>query len=238
MAATRASRGTIAAVALIAAAAGAAARLLSGNALLHTDLVYSPAQKEPIPRATSPESAARSFYLYVDAGMYEKAYEISLEPARTKNVSPDEGNGGFSGWTTREDFVDRMNRELGPGGSHIRLGSVRADASRPFGRTGANVDGSDPAPADEPANAPQADTFLYGITRLEGVYRVEVSGHMLGACSVFRWKKDLTVVKSAGKYRVLLDETQGGRGFSYQTWFENLEKLSDLRGGGGNRVLQ
>jgi hypothetical protein len=229
MSGSRVSGGTIAVAALIAAAA--AARLMSGNALLHTDLVYSPSREERIPGAASPECAAISFYLYIDAGKYGEAYEISLEPTWVKGVSEDEGKGTavFAGWTTREGFVDRLNRELGPGGSQIRLGSVRAGPPVPFERSDDKYDGSRGAPAD---------AILSGISQLEGLYRVRVSGHMLGACSVFKWRKDLTVVKSAGHYRVLLDGTGGGRGFSYRSWFENIEKLSDLRGGGGSRVLQ
>jgi hypothetical protein len=229
-----ASRVAIAAVAVFVAAAGAASRLLSGNALLHTDLVYSPAQKERIPGAFSPESAARSFYLYVDAGMYDKAYEIILEPARSRSGSPEEGKGSgrFPGWTTLEDFVDRMNKELGPGGTNIRLGSIRAGQPEPFDSvrvSNANIGGSDSA---------QADTLLSRVTRLEGAYRVAVDGHMLGACSVFRWEKELIVVKSDGQYKVLLDGAKGGPGFSYRSWFENIEKLSDLKGGAHSRVLK
>lgn len=224
-----APRGMIAMAVVFAAAAGAAVRVLSGNAILHTDLVYSPAQKESIPGATNPESTARSFYLYVDGGMYDKAYDVSLEPVLRQGGSYEEKTGldRFSGWTSREEFVSRMNRELGHGGSGIRLGSIRAGEAALFGGTSAR--GTEPD---------RADTLLSRIAELEGAYRVPVSGHLLGACSVFNWKKDLTVVKTAGQYKVLLDGTRGARTFSYQSWFENIEKLADLRGGGNDRVLR
>jgi hypothetical protein len=162
--------------------------------------------------------------------MYDDAYEISLEPSWGRSGSPGEGRGErrFSGWTAREDFVDRMNRELGPGGSNIRLGSVRAGQLEQDGGVSAS-DESDPAPTG--ALPPRID-------RLEDTYRVAVKGHMLGACSIFRWEKELVVVKYDGRYKVLLDGTRGGRGLFYQSWFENVEKLSDLRGGGKNRVFQ
>jgi hypothetical protein len=225
-------RGAIVAVAIVlAAAAGAAARLLSGNALLHTDLVYYPAKKERIPGADSPENAARSFYLYIDAGMYDEAYEISLEPSWVRSGSQGEGRGEirFTGWTSREDFVERLNGELGPGGSNIRLGSVRSGQPAPLDRTSAKADDSDRAPTGE---------LLSRVARMEGAFRVTMNGHMLGACSVFRWEKELVVVKSDGRYRVLLDGTRGKRGLFYRTWFEGVEKLADLRSGGNGRGLE
>jgi hypothetical protein len=229
---SRASRGAIIALAIVfAAAAGAAARLLSGNALLQTDLVYSPARKERIPGAGSPEDAARSFYLYVDAGMYDEAYDTSLEASWVGSGSQGEGRGEkrFSGWTSKRDFVDRLNVELGPGGSNIRLGSVKANRLGPLDVAIEMV--------DEPGRSPTGE-LLSRIERLEGAFRVEMRGHMLGACSVFRWKKDLVVVKSDGRYRVLLDGTRGERGLFYRTWFENVEKLADLRSGGNSRGLE
>jgi hypothetical protein len=232
MGASRAWGGTIVAVAaVLAAAAGAAARLLSGNALLHTDLVYSPARKERIPGAGCPEDAARSFYLYVDAGMYGEAYDISLEASWARSGPPGEGRGErrFSGWTSRENFVERLNGELGPGGSNIRLGSVRAGRLEPLDVASAGEDVSDFSRTGE---------LLSRVERLEGAFGVEMNGHMLGACSVFRWKKDLVVVKSDGRYRVLLEGTRGERGLFYRTWFENIEKLADLRGGGNGRGLE
>jgi hypothetical protein len=208
-----APRGIVAIAVVLVAVAGAAVRVLSGNALLHTDLVYSPAQKERIPGATSPENAARSFYLYIDSGLYDKAYDISIEPQWNEGVSRGSGFDKVSGRSSREDFFARMYRELGPGGSGIRLGGIRAGEAEPV------------------------DDFS-AIERLEGVYRVRVSGHMLGACSVFRWKKDLTVLKTAGQYKVLLDGRTGALPFSYRSWFENIEKISDLRVGGKSRVIK
>jgi hypothetical protein len=210
----------LAAVLITAAGAGAAVRILKGNSLLQTDLVYSPARKERFPGTKDPESTARSFYMYLDDGLYEKAYDISLEPARSGGDGP--GGGAYSGWTSRDDFVARMNRELGSGGSGIRLGNIRAGKAEPIAVEECGFGASNPTPGA---------THLASVAPPEGAYRVKVSGHMLGACSVFRWGKNVTVLKTGGQYRVLLDELPGEGNLSYRSWFENVEKVADLRGG-------
>jgi hypothetical protein len=230
------SRGALAVIVISVAAAGAVVRILSGNAVLHTDLVYSPVQKESIPGAKSPESTAKSFYMYIDSGQYDEAYDISLEPEWGQGTVSYDGEvrvdfSRFSGWTSREAFVERMKRELEPNGSGIRLNNIQVGDAEPTGDAVAY--------AGVRADA-QADPGFpwFSIAHLEGTYRVPVSGHMLGACSIFRWEKNLTVVEIAGKYRVLLDGTKGARAFFYQSWFENIKKLRNIRVGGIDQILR
>ncbi len=63
----------------------------------------------------------------------------------------------------------------------------------------------------------------------EEVYAVRVNGHLLGACSIFKWEKDVTVVNIMGEYKIFLDGTKQAKSFFYQSWFSNIEKIADLR---------
>ncbi len=198
-------------------AAGVFIRLLSGSSVLHTDLVYSPGREEKPPGSRTPADAVKSFYLYLKSGDYEKAWEISLEPdwaGQGRSVEyRDEVSGSgrqFSGWTGKEAFVQRMKAELGPFGSKINLRSVEAEVVGVF----------DTAPFEE----------TYGLDQIKSAFRVRASGNLLGACTIFRWEKELVVLGIGKGYRVFLSGTKSKNSYFYQSWFSNLEKVGHLRG--------
>ena len=212
---SRALRAFGAVLFMAAGVTGASVRFLGKIPLVHTDTVYSPAREERIPGADDPESAAKSFYMYLDRGCYEKAYDTALEPAPPREAG---GEGGRPPERTpKDEFVSRMNSELGPGGAGIRLGNIRA-------KKAGRLAGGDGSAGTRAGASPPSETCS------EGACRVAVNGHMLGACSIFRWEKTVTVLKRGGKYRVLLDAPAGGKAPSYRAWFENVEKIADLRG--------
>jgi len=201
---------------------GLAVRLMSGNAVIQTDLVYSPGIEERVPGAGTPEDAVKSFYLLIDRGGYEKAYELVLEPDWTPGETPalyreniGVREGTFPGWTGKAEFVERLRRELGASGTWITLNSVRAESI------------SQHPEADVSAMAER-----YELSALESVYTVEVSGNLLGACTIFKWKKVLPVLQIGKNYRVLLSGTKAEKKFYYQSWFSELEKVGYLRAPG------
>jgi hypothetical protein len=73
-------RGWPALLAGITLLAGAGVRLLGGDALVSTSLVYARNAPEEIPGNRTPEDAVRSFYLMLDRGLYEEAWAVSVEP--------------------------------------------------------------------------------------------------------------------------------------------------------------
>ena len=93
-------------------AAGALIKILSATPLFQPNLIYSSGKKMKPPGTNTPRDTAVSFYMLVDSGDYEQAWEMALEPDWTPDptavsyldeVSP--GQGGFQGWTKKEDFV-------------------------------------------------------------------------------------------------------------------------------------
>jgi hypothetical protein len=198
-------------------AAGAFLRFAGGRALISTDLIYAKGAQQKIPGTRTPEDTVRSFYLLVDRGLYEQAWEISVEP-NWKGVSfvpyKDEVVAGSSAnmtWTGQEEFSRRLEMELGVNGIWLRLHAVQAET------LGKCENSSDPALA---ALFPEA------------VYDVRATGTLLGACTIFGWDKDLRVVRIDGEYRVFLEGTKAAKSFFYQSWFSNIEKIGTLRPGG------
>jgi hypothetical protein len=203
--------------------AGAVLRMASGDSVLITDLVYRTGPsggKARYPGNRTPENALTTFYLAIDSGDYERAYGVLLEPdwtAANKPVpyreavaaSPE----GFRSWTTEEEFLIRMKSEIGIRGSGITLNSVEARIVEPL----------------DPAR--YRDT--YGISDVGDAFLVEARGNILGACSIFTWRKNLEVLEIGKRYRVLLSGTKEGPGFFYQSWFADVERIGNLRAGGG-----
>ena len=48
----------------------------------------------------------------------------------------------------------------------------------------------------------------FDIDDLRSAYRVEAYGNILGACSIFSWRKELTVLQVGRRFRVLLSGTE------------------------------
>jgi hypothetical protein len=193
---------------------GAAARLAGGDALISTTLVYARSVPEEIPGTRTPEDTVRSFYLMLDRGLYEDAWAIAVEPdwagrayvPYREEVTP---GAGATAPTPREQFVRRLNSELGYGGVWLKLHGV---AARRVG---------DPTP-------PPAALPIAGMNA-ESAVRVRADGRLLGACTIFGWTKELEVLRVEGGYRVLLEGTKRPSGLFYQEWFTNVEKIGTLR---------
>lgn len=199
-------------------ALGAAVRWAAGVPLLHTDLVMSPqtsgGPEASAPHAGAPEAAAASFYAFLKRGEYDKAWGVSLEPdwagaagaAYQKEVVP---SWPPSGWTSETEFVRRCADDIGSG---MKLNAVQVVRL--------------PAPPETPES--RAVSAL-GASRLFGV---RASGHMLGACMIYHWERDLVVAEVAGSYRVILPGTKAARASFHQDWFSHLSLVGSLRASG------
>lgn len=195
---------------------GVALRALSGNEIVLTTLIYSPSEKVRYPGSRTPEDTVKSFYLSIDNGDYERAYSLILEPRWTEEpASYREAvvveDNIFRGWTEEEEFLRRLKYENGIKGSGITLNSVNAHV------------------VEELEAGPYFNAF--DIAGLRSAFGVEVHGNILGACSIFSWRKELTVLQIGRRYRVLLDGTKEADSFYYQSWFTGFEKIGDIRGG-------
>lgn len=198
-------------------AAGVFIRILGGVSIINTDIVYSPGERQKPTGSKTPEEVVRSFYIFIDSGEYEKAWEISLEPDWTGGTG---GSGyrdevsssgkDFMGFTGKETFVKRLNEEIGSAGSGITLRSIEAEII-------------------EPINTSVFSEF-YGVKNVRDAFRVRAKGNILGACTIFRWEKELIVLGLGKGYNVLLSGTKGKNSYFYQTWFSNIERIGDLRG--------
>lgn len=195
---------------------GVALRALSGHEIVLTTLIYSPSEKVRYPGSRTPEDTVKSFYLSIDNGDYERAYSLILEPRWTEEpasyreaVVVEENI--FRGWTEEEEFLRRLKYEIGIKGSGITLNSINAHVVEEL----------------------EADTYFnaFDIAGLRSTFGVEVHGNILGACSIFSWRKELTVLQIGRRYRVLLDGTKEADSFYYQSWFTGFEKIGDIRGG-------
>jgi hypothetical protein len=158
--------------------------------------------------------AAASFYSFLQGGEYKKAWEVSLEPdwagaltaSYLKEVAPSPHT---VGWTTEEDFVRRCDSDIGSGMKLNAIQVVRLPS----------------APETPEGRAVSA----LGAFRL---YGVRASGHMLGACMIYHWERDLVVAEVAGRYRVILPGTKAARESFHQEWFSHLSLVGSLRGAG------
>jgi hypothetical protein len=189
---------------------GAFFRVIGGNRVVLSDLIYSPGVKTTFPGTKTPENTARSFYLHIDRGEYDRAWELSLEPDWAGNdteelffreVAADPE--GFSGWTPKKRFIERNSWELGADGSGITLKSVEARILR--------------------AIDPHAFAGTYGIDDLQKAYLLEITGRLLGSCSLLRFKTDLIVLVIHGENRVFLSGAKPKDSYFYQTWFSEIK---------------
>ena len=199
---------------------GALVRVLGGNSILHNALIYSSGKKDKPPGVKTPEAIVKSFYMFIDNGEYDRAWEISLEPdwrrdrtAVTYRDEVREEPGSFPGWTGRDSFVARLTQSLGESGRGITLNNIETHES-------------DKLPIDEVTQIKNR----YDKIVFNEVYSVRVSGQLLGACSIFKWEKDLLVLDIDGDYKVLLGGTKRKNSFFYQSWFSNISRIGDLRG--------
>ena len=185
-------------------------RVVGGNRIILLDLVYSPGLRTRFPGTRTPENTARSFYLYLDRGAYGRAWELSLEPDWTggdrdelffREISEDPG--GFSGWASKNWFIKRMSWELGEDGTGITLKSVEAKILR-------SVD-------------TETLARTYGIDGLEKAYLLEVTGRLLGSCSLLRFRTNLVVLVVRGENKVLLSGTKKKDTHFYHSWFSEIE---------------
>jgi hypothetical protein len=172
--------------------------------------VYSPGLRTTFPGTKTPENTARSFYLYIDRGAYDRAWELSLEPDWTGGIRDElffrevsEDPEGFSGWTSKNHFMERMRWELGEGGTGITLKSVEAKILR-------SID-------------TETLARTYDIDGLEKAYLLEVTGRLLGSCSLLRFNTNLVVLVIHGENRVLLSGTKKKDTYYYHSWFSEIE---------------
>ncbi|HEB29846.1 MAG TPA: hypothetical protein ENI15_03085 [Spirochaetes bacterium] len=190
---------------------------MAGIPLFQSNLIYSPGKKMNPPGTNTPRDTAVSFFMLIDSGEFEQAWEMALEPDWTPGetdvsysdeVSP--GQGDFQGWTKKEDFVKRSKKEIGKGGIKIKLNNIEARS--------VDFDQSD------------FESSVFYLKDFETVDKIEVRGHLLGACSIYKWDKELFVVKIDGKYKVLLSGAKKSKSLFYQLWFSNLKAHGNIKG--------
>jgi len=203
-------------------AIGALVRLFTNNLLISTDLIYASGHRQVYPGTRTPEDTVKSFYLFIDNGLYDKAWEISLEPDWTGGMcsisyldAVKSDPSLFAGWTKKEDFEERLKKELGITGLSITLNDIQTHRLKAKG-------------------AKCIDSELVEMVtdhhELKDIYTIKATGKMLGACSIFKWEKDLVVLNINEKYKVLLNGTKQKNSFFYNSWFSNLEHIGNLRG--------
>jgi hypothetical protein len=196
---------------------GAAVRFVGGVPQLQTDLIMAPEGSGAAAVGAAvgaPELAAASFYAFLQQGEYDKAWEVALEPdwpgalgaSYKQEVTP---SPRAAGWTTEADFVRRCASDIGSG---IKLNGIQV----------VRVPSFQESPEGRAASA-------LGATRL---YGVRASGHMLGACLIYRWDRDLVVAEIGGTYKVVLPGTKAARASFHQEWFSNLSLVGSLRASG------
>jgi hypothetical protein len=200
--------------------AGAVVRLVGGLPLVGTDLAFESAAAPPGPGTTkgtrkggaagSAEEAVAAFYAALQAGAYDTAWDVSVEPGwpGARNAAWGDtvvAQGLPPAWTSKDEFVRRCADELGPG---IRLNGVAAEA----------------------ASAPPGEQDLASAVGASQVQAVHVSGHMLGACLIYRWERELAVAEVGGSWKVLLPGTKAARESFHQSWFSDVTLIGSLRG--------
>lgn len=203
--------------------AGTGIRIAGNKAVLSADMVYRAAGEVAFPGTKTPADAAVSFYMYIDRGMYDKAYEISIEPDFTEEgpaAFKEAVEGGpvyYRGMTGKEEFVDRLEFELGRKGMWIKLHNIRGEV----------LDG----PCPLPEWLLQAEGAVFDKrSGADTCVPLRVTGHLLGACTIFSWEKTLPVVETNEGWKVVLPGTKREKQFYYQDWIMNIVKIFDLRG--------
>jgi len=194
---------------------GAFVRLAGGHALISANLTYSSGTTNVLPGIGTPEDTVTSFYGFIGKGLYANAWEISIEPDWTgqatvpykTEVKPSLASSPAG--RKKEHFIKRLNEELGSYGSSLKLNNIQAHRLA-RGRNDLTAE-------------------IVQTLQPEEVYAVQVSGHLLGACSIFQWEKEVTVINIGGEYKVILDGTKQAKSFFYQSWFANIERIADLR---------
>jgi hypothetical protein len=202
---------------LLLLATGVLLRGAGGGPVVFTTLIYAPGLRVEYPGTRTAEDTVKSFYLAVDSGDYGKAYGIILEPDWSAGEGPapfreavEARPGSIPGWTPEEEFLRRMEDEIGAGGTGITLRSVEARVLEEFD--------------------PRAYAGIPGVQDIRNGFKVEASGNILGACSIFTWKKELVVLQVGKQYRLLLSGTKNKNGYYYQSWFSEFEQVGAIRG--------
>ena len=193
-------------------AVGAAIRFSFSIPLIITELVYKPSVNEIIPKAKDPESIVRRFYMLIDTGRYQEAYELVLEPDWVESGRPAAyrdaviaSSESYYGMVSNEEFIDRSRGEMGPRGIFFSLSHIRSSTIR---------DSEEKLPWENVINYPD----------YRELYHVRASGDFLSSCAIYRWEKDLLVIKTETGYRIILDGTKESKESYYLTWLNFSEK--------------
>jgi hypothetical protein len=192
---------------------GGIIRIASGKPLISTNMLYIKSSKVGSLDNTKPEDIALLFYMYIDKGEYDKAWDISIEPdwaagrkpERQDEVVPVPGKNPQP--ISRERFVERLTEELGNGGVWLRLNDLKSEI--------VNKE-TDPALKK-----------TIELLKPDNVQGVTVSGQVITGCAVFSWHKDLPVLKFGDKYKIVLPGTKRADALYYQSWLSNLKKCKE-----------
>ena len=199
---------------------GAAFRLGSSVPLFLTELVYQPPSGGIIPNAKSPESAAKRFYMLLDDGQYEEAYRLVVEPDWVEGDKPAPyrhsvaaSADSYQGLVSKDEFLSRAAGEMGPRGIFFSLSHIKAVEEK-----------------NSEAVLPYEEVIEYPAYSSSSV--VNVKGDYLASCAVYRWEKNIPVIKTASGYKLVLEGTKREKENYYLTWLNFAEKklIKSLRG--------
>jgi hypothetical protein len=192
--------------------AGIIIRVFSSVPLIITELVYIPPSIETIPKAGNPESTVRRFYMLIDVGRYEEAYDLVLEPDWVKSDRPapyrdavSASPSGYYGLISKEEFLDRSRGEMGPRGIFFSLSKIKSSKLKQSGIT---------LPYESIIEYPEYKEALI----------VKAWGDFLSSCAIYRWEKELPVINTGNGYKIILDGTKMSKENYYLTWLNFSEK--------------
>ena len=198
--------------------AGVFFRVVNGNKIISSDIVYSKRINSDVPILDTPENVVKAFYLYIDKGNYGKAWSISIEPIWSRGNDRNIYKCGikascskFKGWVNKEDFVRRCDNEIGKMGTYISISEITTT------RVTVNKN----------------DKIIKCINRFypsSSLYTVQVNGRLLGACGVYSWIKYVPVIKVNSNFKVILSGEKSKNSLFYESWFSNRNRIANLRG--------
>ncbi len=192
--------------------AGAVLRFSFSVPLVITELVYTPPSDALIPKAKNPELTVRRFYMLIDEGRYAEAYNLVIEPDWVDSdrpapyresviATPDK----YFGLVSKEEFIARSIGEMGPRGIYFSLSNIDSSVLKN-------------SVVALPWNS------LIDYPEYEEIVPVKTRGDFLASCAVYRWEKDLLVIKTGEEYKIILDGTKNAKENYYLTWLNFSEK--------------
>ena len=154
------------------------------------------------------QATVLNFYNLVDKGRYAEAYQLGFENKWQKLAS---GEYRPVGLVPTEEFVDRLNQEIGSNGMGLNIISLEVMSQTVLSPDQWHV-------SDRPEL--QALNFIPDKVLTESIYEVEIEGVMLGRCSRWDWHDTVLVAHlNDGEWKLLLPGSPDDISPHYEEWF-------------------